>query len=177
MTLGTPLPYILSVIVGIHYEILCTSVDVTGGHLKAPNLILGELTFLGCTAYTNNLNHMSASTNCKPISGEILTSEVLGELKAGENNVVFSPKAGTTFATIKSSAKCAVGENVPVEGVFAVEDIGGIAGLEEDKAEHVVEENAAKSTLRALGEPAVIVGHPGFKLAGAHNGQGWAGLP
>jgi hypothetical protein len=177
LILPTPKPYLLSVIVAIHFEIECSAAELIGS-LKAPNLIEGKIKFTGCVSYTNKLDHATASANCKPENGEVVTTEGKGELKAGENNTVFTPKVGTEFATVKTTAKCAVGEKIPIEGVFAVKDSDGLAaGLEVNKTEHKIEENAAKTSLTALGEPAAIVGTAKVALKGTHAGQSWRGLP
>jgi hypothetical protein len=179
IVLPTAKPYLLSVIVGIHFELECKGAErVLEGVLKGPNLVRGMFRFTGCAAYTNKLDHATKSAACEPEGGEVITTPLLGELKAGENNVVLIPTWGTEIATIKTSSTCAVGEEIPIEGVFAVKDSDGVAtGLEVNKTEHKFEGNPAKSTLTALGEAAAIVGTAKVKFEGIYSGQSWRGLP
>jgi hypothetical protein len=65
--------------------------------------------------------------------------------------------------------ECAIGEEVPVTGMFGYRDVVGEES-ESEKVIHEIQEYAPNSSLTVLGNAATIDGTTAVELTGAHTG-------
>jgi len=178
---------LLSVITGIEVEILCSAAELINVNLEAGGALTegGKVKFTGCTVKLNK-----EASECNPKStgqpvGTIETLEGKGQLQ--ESGVtVLKPKAGETFVTVQMGAACPIGNNVPITGVLAIEDCkedanksGKGSAAFEHLVVHLIQENAAGTTLKALGSKATIDGSANVFLGGTtdnHVGLKWGAM-
>jgi hypothetical protein len=164
---------------GTKVDILCTGASLSNVKLKTTGSTTeGTATFTGCLTKLNG----TTTANCKPkggggASGTIVTKKGLGLLylsSAGVPGVKLTPETGTQFVNIELGELCAIGENVPVEGVLSLKDCKGLIATE--AVDHLAEQGPGTS-LTALGQPATIDGSVILALAGAaHITKNWSGI-
>jgi hypothetical protein len=174
---------LLSEVLGIEVEILCTSGTLTGVSLEGEGKITngGKVTFKGCSVDLNG----EASSACQPHSvgsptGTVETNAGKGLLSlvlSGVAGTVIVAKEGTTLANVNMGSECPIGENIPVRGSLVIED----AALTTHSAVHLIKENAVHSHLWVLNDTAEhsakIDGSAEVSLAGEHVGLKWSGDP
>jgi hypothetical protein len=154
-----------------------------GSKLKANGVALGKLIFKECKTFLNGV----ASPPCEPVGGTVTTNLIkaqmlLHKLADGTIHDILIAEGETeagakaNFATIKSSASCSLGINVPVGGTFAI--IPSNPTTHEVK--HLIKEFAALTHLWILSDTAEhksnILGSAWAFLTGAHEKLKFAGL-
>jgi len=163
---------------GTKVEILCTAISFSNDKLKTTGSSTeGTKTLTGCLTKLNG----TTSSNCKPkagggASGTIITKKILFLLlltSAGVPGIRIVPEAGTQFVNMELGELCAIGENIPTEGVINFKDCKGLMTTE--AVEHLFEEGPG-SSLTALGQPASLDGSLVLVLSGAHAGLKWSGI-
>lgn len=175
---------------GTNVSFTCTAFSLTGSPVLLANgsISEGSATFTGCETFLNGV----LSKNCLPkTSGaaldEIKTNKAIGLLQLhtlvadGKKHhvvtllpVTKNAKGEELAATLELGATCAIGESVEITGSLVVWDCKneGLTHL----VEHLIEEFPALKLLKALGQPAKILGSAFAFLGGAHKGIKWAGL-
>ncbi len=167
---------------GTNVLILCTTAEFDEGGKLEPEgkLSLGRIKFKGCVTLLNEV----VSAACKPAgggtaakSGEILSLKGKGEILLDETKerVKISPDEGTKFAVIELGATCAIGETVNVEGSLWIRDCNNQELV--DAIEHLIVEatGASLEGLKALGQPAKILGSAWMILGAPFTGHTFAG--
>ena len=169
-----------------HIEILCTKASLINLKLLTEGKSTeGNITFSGCSTFLNG----TKSAVCMPSSaagkGTIVTEKgrrLIGLLVLGDgtkHKVLFihssvkNGKGEELFAKFTLGEECALGENVEVTGVLNAIDANGKQEVEE--VTHLIVEGPG-SSLKALNNPAKLVGGMIMKLTGAHEGLKWSGL-
>jgi len=169
---------LLTKILEILTHILCKSFALSGVSLEGEGKLTtgGKVKFTGCSVTLNK----EPNSECNPHSngspvGTIETLKAKGQLKligtAGLTKI--EPETGTTFVTVEMGAGCPIGNKVPIAGVLTIEDCEGL--LEKHLVRHLIQENAANTTLTALGNKATIDGSAWVFLAAPHTGFLWGG--
>ena len=173
-------------IVGATVLYECEEVKVIEGKLKGTTgEVLGKLRFHKCVTILNGV----ASKNCEPKSegsaGLINTNKIVAlmllHLLGGVKDkvmVAHPDEVGQPFATITSTEACAIGEKVPIIGLWAFIDCKNLGSTHLVK--HLIEEFPALNKLFAISETvehkASILGSAEAFLTGTHEGFKWAGL-
>jgi hypothetical protein len=175
---------LLTEVLGIEVEILCTASELIGMHLGWK----GSLTS-GGTAYSTGCSvdlDGSASSACEPHSvgdpvGTIESNEGKGLLTlvlSGVAGTVVVAREGTTLANVNMGSECPIGENLPIRGTLVIED----PGLTTHSVVHLINENTTHSHLWVLNDTvehaAKIDGSAEVLLTDLLNGgHAWAGDP
>jgi len=178
-------------VVGIDVKVLCTVSILIGAHLKIflPTAsFLGKLKDTGCTITLTTKKELEegkggkVSAACEPThlgeKGVIETKEFEGPLTlvSGEGALVLAPKSGETLAVIETGEECAIGEEIPIIGKFALKDSGGLKGLETEAKVHTFEEGPGTelwAISKTAEHAAAIQGKSELELA---SGEVWSGL-
>jgi hypothetical protein len=175
---------LLSKILGISVEILCTSLTPKNFHLEKEGSADGKLHFEGCLTKLNGV----LNTKCKPKTagapeGLIETAALKGLLVlhtlaggAVDKLVRLEPLVGETFATLNMGAECPIGELIPVRGKFFLKDCKEL--LLTHKVTHLVEQGPLTHlwVLNLTAEHAAnLDGSTNLFLTGAHEGKEWGG--
>ncbi len=161
----------------------CKKFSAAGGSkLKANGVALGKLTFTECLAFLNGVE----SIPCKPVEGKVTTNLIkaqmlLHKLAGGTIDKILIAEGETeaggaaNFATIQSTAGCALGIKVPVGGKIALEP----SNLTHE-VKHLVDEFPPLTALWILSNTAEhkasLLGSGWAFLTGAHTGFKWTGL-
>jgi len=163
----------------------CTGVSVVGGRLQLEGHVKGVLVFTGCTTLIDGV----LSNNCKPKAGgteegvikttTILALMLLHKLTEGgvkDKILIAHPLVGTTFAFVESTEACAIGQKVPIGGLFAIQDTEPTTHL----VNHLIKEFLPLTDLFVISKTAEhkahILGSAIAFLEGAHLNYKWAGL-
>jgi hypothetical protein len=174
---------LLTTILKIKVEILCSEIELIEAHLLEPNGgSLGKALFKGCVILLNGVQN----ENCKPPGGHITTVLVknllLLHIPKGKTEpeavIDFEPAAGTTFATLTLSELCPIGEKIPIGGKLVLKDC--LSHLLVDQVIHLLEFNELSHlyTVSDTAEHAATIdGSINVFLTGKHAGLTWAGHP
>jgi hypothetical protein len=135
----------------------------------------GSLKFTGCITKLNGVT----SAGCEPRTGAekgVIKSKLillLIVLHEGAPAVLEEPEVGQEMASIELGELCAIGETIPLKGHALWKD------CENKFTTHLVTHlwSPLLVTYEAVGVPASLDGSVFVKLAGAHEGLRWAGLP
>jgi hypothetical protein len=162
----------------------CKKVSAAAGSkLKANGVALGKLTFTECLAFLNGVE----SIPCKPVEGKVTTNLIkaqmlLHKLAGGTIDQILIAEGETeaggaaNFASIKSTATCALGINVPVGGKIALEP----SNLTTHEVKHLFDEFPPLTALWIISNTAEhkasLLGSGWAFLKGAHTGFKWTGL-
>lgn len=171
---------LLSKIVGIKVEKLCTAVELIEARLEVEGRISSgaKVRLSGCQIKLNG----SLSKPCEPHSGAekgVIVSKPLKGVLAlheGAGIVQLQPASGTTFMTFETGEECAIGESIPVGGTLVFKD----AALTTEATEHLIVEGPLNNLWFVSNTPEHKVTFDGsalVTLAGEHTGQQWSGLP
>jgi hypothetical protein len=176
---------LLTKILGSLYHVLCTGITLIGFVLLDNGGSSGTIRFTNCVAIVNGVVQKACEPKSKEVAGVIETNLlkdliVLHKLENGEVDTLdrLEPNEGETFATIESSASCAVGAKIPVKGKFFLKDCKN--EFQTELVDHLVEEGplthlfVISDTVEHAGK---IDGSVILTLAGAHAGLTWSGTP
>jgi hypothetical protein len=154
-----------------------------GSKLKANGVLLGKLIFSECKTFLNGVE----SKPCEPKEGKITTNllkaqMLLHKLAGGTIDKILIAEGETevggaaNFATIQSTAACALGINVPVGGKIALEPSNPTT----HEVKHLMKGFSPLSSLWIISNTAEhqtsFLGSEWAFLTGAHSGLKWAGL-
>jgi hypothetical protein len=174
---------------GTKVEIQCTAFAING----SPKLLLngsignGTATFTNCETFLNG----KLSSACLPkTAGATKTDEVTTNVVHGllmlhtlpngtKHHVVLllpleTDKEGKPLAaTLEMGEECSIGEKVPVTGHLVVwDELTGLKHL----TSHPIKEFVGLPLLRALNQPATVLGTASAFLTEGHSALAWAGL-
>jgi hypothetical protein len=159
---------------GTKVEISCEKLALEKALLEAEGKSSGTLSLSGCLTKLNG----TTSSACKPFTGAqqgVIKSTALKSqlvLHEGASLARLEPVSGTTLAIVEVGEECAIGEEVPVTGVFYAKESAG--ELEVLKEAHTFEAGPL-TAVKALGQTATFGGKAGFNPLGEHLGRRWSG--
>jgi hypothetical protein len=175
---------LLSRVLGINVQILCTAATLVGVSLEGTGSLTngGKVKFSGCSVDLNG----AAAPECavhsagQPVGTvETLAGKGLLVLIGGVGRTLIEPKEGETFANLNMGEECPIGENIPVRGKLVIKDCEN--KLSTHLVTHLIEEDTVNSDLWVLNKTeehkATIDGSALASLTGAHAGLAWAGDP
>ncbi len=183
---GAPIPVVLhaEALEGTKVLYECKAFTVSNGSKLKPNgIVLGRLTFEECDTFLNGV----LSKPCVPKEGKVTTNLIkaqmlLHKLAGGTIDKILIAEGETegggaaNFATIESTATCALGIKVPVGGKFAIEPLNPTT----HEVEHLIKEFAPLTHLWILSDTpehaSRILGSAWAFLEGADAGLKFAGL-
>lgn len=172
---------LLTTILGIPVKVLCKEIKLINIQLlKEGAVSSGAAFFYQCATFLEG--SALASVPCLPRSGggvdEIVTHAVgLLVLVGGVGEVLFKSPSEGPLTTIESTAECAVGQKINIQGELIVRDCQ--VGIKEEFVTHLFEADNVNSTLKASGQKATLDGsvNAGFIDFPEHLGLRWSGLP
>ena len=147
------------------------------------SLSKGKAKFTGCATFLNEKTSICEAKSKGQLNGTIETEEADGLIVLGTGSVplvlilplVKNAKGEPLGAIIETGEECSVGSKVEVTGHLDIADCNG--KFKEHLVEHLIIEPEGFRLLKALGQPAKVLGSAIATLAGAHAGLKWAGLP
>jgi hypothetical protein len=171
----------------------CTTLSLEGEPklLENGSISEGQATFTGCETFLNGV----LSKFCLPKTNKgafdvIQTNRATGLLELHKltsdgkldhviklTPVTKDAKGNPLAATLELGEECAIGASVPITGSLVVYDCpaSGITILKHAVL-HLIEEFPALRLLKALGQPAEVLGSAFARLTGEHKEFDWAGL-
>jgi hypothetical protein len=183
-SLENNLGILLTTVLGIKTEILCTAATLIGVSLEGTGSLTngGKVKFTGCSLDLNG----AAAPECEVHStgqpiGTLETSPFKGLLVliGGVGRILIEPKEGETFANFNMGEECPIGENIPFRGKLVLKDCEN--KLTTHLVTHLFEEDTVNSDIWVLNKTAehkaTIDGSTLASLTGAHVGLRWAGDP
>jgi hypothetical protein len=181
---------LLTTVLGIAFELLCTSASFEENVQIIANgsLSHGRVVFHGCITKLNGVQN----NKCTPKAGGaapglILTNKlkgliVLHKLEPSgtlDDLIRIEPLEGETFATFNMGAECPIGELIPIRGKLYLEDSQNAFLIHQ--VTHLVREFDPLTHLWVLSltfeHEAKIDGSAIVALTGAHEGLKWSGDP
>lgn len=134
---------LLTKILKAEVKFSCKKTELVGVALKPEGKLTegGTVRFTECKTFING----KESLPCEPKNGGtekgvIVTNKLKGELtyyNYEEGVTLVKPTTGETFAQIKMSEECSIGETVPIIGTgIGLVDTGGLSSLLEEKSTH-----------------------------------------
>jgi hypothetical protein len=180
---------LLSKIVGIKTKFLCTAATLVGVKLEGEGKLTNgsKLKYTGCKTYlneelapeceTHSAGQPVGTLELNALKGELVLHEPSAGVKEGVTKA--EPKEGETFISMELGAACPIGNKVPIIGKLFFKDCEG--KLTTHLVTHLIEELKALTTLWTISKTAehvsTVDGSVLVKLAGAHTGLSWGGMP
>jgi hypothetical protein len=186
---GTELRHLvlLTTILKINVEILCTGMTLVNSELKAGGSSLGKGRFTGCVVFLNGTESASCLPHTEAEAGGVLQTRLLKDLivlhepSPGVKSTLdrIEPEEGNIIMTLTESEACPIGEQIPLRGKFYAEDCN--AEFQIERLTHLFIQGPLTelwvTSVNNAEHRANVDGSVVAELSGAHAGLTWSALP
>jgi hypothetical protein len=176
---------LLTEILKLKVEILCTAIQLIGGAILGQGSVVGTVKLTGCKIVISGKESKPCVPHTKGAPAGTLESThghgliVLHELSptVRDELVLLLPETGNTIFTLEMGEACALGESLPIKGKFVVKDCQN--AFLTHQVIHLIEEGPLSHLFIISDTPEHAVkvdGSVNVFLSGTHLNRPWSGM-